>query len=137
MNDARSVATLLADGGSSISRLTLSSGEGRAAVISIEGPDVATLECHAGDFFEALREIRRELDARGVSLLVMGAREDVWASGMQRDMGAGLTIYLLSSAPKGSRPDTVGLLDPTDASAVATVERQDDYYRRWLEQPAE
>jgi hypothetical protein len=38
----------------------------------------------------------RALDPRGIRLAINGARRDAWSSGMQRDMGEGRVVYLLT-----------------------------------------
>src|SRR5579864_287175 len=47
----------------------------------------------AGDFFEAMCEIRRELEKQAVVLECYGASKNVYPSGMSRSMGMGLKAY--------------------------------------------
>jgi hypothetical protein len=75
------------------------------------------------DLFEALRELRRQLDPLGIRLGCNGVRRDTWASGMQRDMGGGTTVYLLIPGQPG-RPAQVDTLGPTALSQIGTVAEQ-------------
>jgi hypothetical protein len=48
------------------------------------------------DLFEALCNLRLELEKAGVRLCVAGARTDVYPSGVAREMGLGQVAYILS-----------------------------------------
>jgi hypothetical protein len=83
------------------------------------------------DLFEAVRALRRALDPLGIRLGVNGARRNAWASGMQRDMGEGRVVYLLSEGHR-RRPPQVSTLGPAPLADVGTVDEQDKQYARWL-----
>ena len=53
----------------------------------------------APDMFEALVRLRRQLEPDGLTVAVQGARRDTYPSGMARDMGGGMRVYVL-------RPDS-------------------------------
>lgn len=84
-------------------RLTLDDGAGR------------TWSGEAADQFEALRELRRRLDADSIVICVEGARRNSWASGMQRDMGSGMVCYQLTIPRGPGRPPQAHTLDPAPA----------------------
>jgi len=123
------VDALLADGRRVAAQVRMPwSGDFRAVMeVVIDG--LPAVKGEEQDYFEALRSVRRQLDPLGVKLLVNGARRDVWASGMARDMGAGLRVYLTGGAKPAER--LVDLLDPCDAALVGTVEEQDDFFCEW------
>jgi hypothetical protein len=77
----------------------------------------------APDMFEALVRLRRQLEPDGLRVAVQGARRDTWPSGMARDMGGGLKVYVLRSG-QHDRPDLVGTLDDAPAGQIATVDEQ-------------
>ena len=83
------------------------------------------------DFYEALRQVRRDLDQLGVLVLVNGARVDAWPSGLQRQQLCGRGLYLTASPDelKGQ----VRLLDPAELSEVGTVQEQDNAHERWAD----
>jgi hypothetical protein len=93
------------------------------------------LSVEAGDCFEGLRLIRRQLDRENLRLCCAGARRDVWSSGMQRDMGMGLTAYVLTVPRTEQRPPVVGIFDAAETDTVATVADQEAFYQEWLASP--
>jgi hypothetical protein len=96
-------------------------------------PDRAAIEVEAGDFFQALRLIRTELESDDIRLRCAGARRDVWASGMQRDMGMGLRAYILTIPRTANRPEEVSIRDPAPDELLGTVAEQEQFFRDWLE----
>jgi hypothetical protein len=95
---------------------------------------------HAGHFyqeshnyFDALIELRKELEPLQIKLLCFGARKDVWASGMQRDMGAGRSAYLLSADGEGRKPEQ-SIFDYASPDKIGTVSEQRNNADGWLEQ---
>ena len=104
----------------------------RWAGVHLSSPTVGELQMWSGDFFEALRQVRRELDLAGVLVQVNGARVDPWPSGLQSSMYLASGLYLF--AP-GSQEGQVRLLDPAELSQVGTVAEQDDYRDRRVGQP--
>ena len=53
----------------------------------------------ADDFFDALRQIRLELETQNAMILCNGARIDAYPSGMSRQMSLGLIVYLNQMGP--------------------------------------
>jgi hypothetical protein len=103
---------------------------GRGWTLTLTGLD-RTWSADGPDLFEALRNLRRQLDPLDVRLGCNGARRDAWASGMQRDMGEGRLVYLLVAGQAG-RPVQVDTLGPASLKDVGTVTEQDAYHTRWL-----
>jgi hypothetical protein len=75
--------------------------------------------------------LRNSLDRHGILLGVNGARRNAWASGMQRDMGEGRAVYLLTLGSHG-RPPSVRTLDAAPLGEVATNAEQEEFYQQWL-----
>jgi hypothetical protein len=75
------------------------------------------------------------LDGEDILIGVAGARPNVWASGMQRDMGSGFSAYVLTIPQPPGRPPTVPTLEPTPCTEVGTIVEQDDFQRRWHAHP--
>jgi hypothetical protein len=100
-----------------------------ACFIELQAEGVGKFSKHSNDYFGALIKVRRELEAKGIRLLCWGARKDVWPSGMQRDMGAGMTAFQLledgtnnpdaRSIFEFAAPETVGTVDEQKANAEA------------------
>jgi hypothetical protein len=53
------------------------------------------------DMFEALVRLRRQLEPDGLMVAVQGSRRDTYPSGMARDMGGGLQVYLMRPGLRG------------------------------------
>ena len=85
----------------------------------------------APDMFEALVRLRRQLEPDGLMVAVQGARRDTYPSGMARDMGGGMQVYVLRPAQK-DHPDLVGTLDDAPAGQIATVSEQLASAEVWL-----
>ena len=94
------------------------------------------MERQGPDLFEALRTLRAKLDQEEILLGCNGARPNAWASGMQRDMGEGKTVYLCELERRG-RPPEARALDAAPLDEVATVSEQDAFHARWLASRAE
>lgn len=104
----------------------------RSYFIACPAPDGSTLSVEGTDVFSCLLDLRRQLEARGVWLCCNGSRRDAWASGMQRDMGRGMSVYLLEGVEKGVRPPQVRTLDAALCEHVVSVEDQIAWYDSWL-----
>ena len=84
------------------------------------------------DIFSALRSLMLDLERSNGRIGVQGALPHAWASGMQRDMGDGRSVYLLSLPRKSGRPPSIRTLDPAPLDEVGTTVDQDDFQRRWM-----
>jgi hypothetical protein len=102
--------------------------DGQNHIVQASGP-WGIIAAKAPDAFSALGDIRQRLEVEGWLLAVAGARRDTFPSGMARDQGGGLRVYVL----KQGQP-AVELVD-TFADAplelVATVAEQEVAYEDW------
>jgi hypothetical protein len=98
--------------------------------IVLDGP-VGTINGAGNDLFEALQEIRRELELRGWLVAVQGARKDTYPTGMVRDMIGARRVYVLQLGSNAEREWLVDIFADADVESLATVEQQKDYYRDW------
>lgn len=106
--------------------------DGRDACLSLEAPETSlSAEACGRDLFDALQQLRRQLEPLGWYPLCNGARIDCYPSGMARDMGGARLVYELTIGQAG-RPALVGLFEPAPAAKVGTVADQDTYYQQWL-----
>jgi len=106
--------------------------DGREACLSLDAPETGlSAEARGRDLFDALQQLRRQLEPQGWYPLCNGARVDCYPSGMARDMGGARSIYALAIGQAG-RPALVGLFEPAPPEKVATVADQDAFYQRWL-----
>jgi hypothetical protein len=86
----------------------------------------------APDVFEALVRLRRQLEPDGLMIAVQGARRDTYPSGMARDMGGGMKVYVLRPGLRGRREDLVGTLDDAPPDELGTVDEQRAFHDTWI-----
>lgn len=98
--------------------------------LTLVAPD-RTWTANGTDLFDALMNLRDQLDEMQIRLCCNGARRNAWASGMQRDMGGGREVYLLELDRPG-RPLEAETLGDAPCDQVATVREQKDFYADWL-----
>jgi hypothetical protein len=99
--------------------------------LSFELPD-RKLNARAGDYFEALAAIRRELEKDDIFLNCYGASRNVYPSGMGRDMGAGLRAYKLTVGKHATMEDLVFIFDTGADVEPCSVLEQRDFFEMWL-----
>lgn len=85
----------------------------------------------APDMFEALVRLRRQLEPDGLMVAVQGARRDAYPSGMARDMGGGLRVYVLCLGQRARPDDLVETLDDAPSGQIATVDEQRAFAEAW------
>jgi hypothetical protein len=90
----------------------------------------------AGDLFEALVTVRRQLEQQGVLLGCNGCRRNVYPSPMLRQAGQGRRAYVLTLPRTATKPPTVDIFERApDLSTVVTVVEQRKWFERWLAAP--
>jgi hypothetical protein len=91
------------------------------------------LEVVNGDYFEAFSCIREKLEAEGLRPFCYGASQNVYPSGMSRDMGGGLRAYKLTLGQPGRIADLVDIFSTGPDAMPVPVAEQREFYSRWLE----
>ena len=81
--------------------------------------------------FEALVRLRRQLEPDGLTIAVQGSRRDTYLSGMARDMGGGMQVYIMRPGLPGRREDLVKTLDDASPDQIATVDEQRAFAEAW------
>jgi hypothetical protein len=89
------------------------------------------IDVGAGDMFEALVRIREQLEPQGWLVAVQGSRLDTYPSGMQRDMGGGLSVYVIRIGEPVRLEDVVDTFAEADPSLLATVDAQRRHAADW------
>lgn len=85
--------------------------------------------------FEALVRLRRQLEPDGLIVAVQGARRDTYPSGMARDMGGGMQVYVMRPGLGARLEDLVKTLDDAPPDQMATVDEQRAFAEAWRAQP--
>ncbi|MEU7023115.1 hypothetical protein ABZ990_20975 [Streptomyces sp. NPDC046203] len=106
---------------------------GEECRLDLVSPHGARWSAMGGDLFEALENVRLQIEPLGYLLLCNGARVDAHPSGMSRDMSGGRTLYLLEK--KGVARKHVFIFDHADPTVVGTVAEQREFYEAWLRIP--
>jgi hypothetical protein len=123
-------------------RLTSTTGDSQSEFVAQEddnGEDcVLTIHYHAGqitahasDFFEAMCQIRKQLEVAGWRPVCYGSSLNVYPSGMARDMGSGLKAYRLELGRPATMADLVSIFDTGPDVNPSSVEEQKNFFERW------
>lgn len=78
----------------------------------------------AMDMFESLVRLRCQLEPDGWMIAVQGARRDTYPSGMARDMGGGMKVYVMRPGHHASMDDLVETLADAPVEQLGTVAEQ-------------
>lgn len=80
------------------------------------------------DLLDAFNQLRSFIEKNGFLILVNGARINVWASGMLRDMSNGISTYVLE---ENGNQHIVNIFDPC-VSDIVEFEEQKKFHNNWL-----
>ena len=84
------------------------------------------------DLFEALCNLRKYLEPKGLRVLCNGSRVDAFPSEMSRQMGGGRRLYILKMGQPAQEDSLVDMFDMACDGKVGTVAEQEEYFKRWL-----
>ena len=84
------------------------------------------------DFWHALIQVRKELEAVGYLPALAGACENVSMSHMMADMGRGVRAYVIELGKQAHFNHTVDTFDQNLVGKLATVEAQAAFKERWI-----
>jgi hypothetical protein len=83
------------------------------------------------DFFDALLSIRRlHLEPEGLIPFCYGSSINAWPSGMARDMGSGLSVYLMEVGRPSAGPP-VSIFDAGAEVVPSLVKDQEEFAQEW------
>ena len=108
----------------------------RLFVLTLHIPGKQAISANERDYFESFCKIRRQLEPQGLIPLCIGARRDVYPTGMSRQMGGGLRadIHKMNIRSSANDPvDLVYIFAPAPRELVTTVAEQRDYFKDWVE----
>ena len=91
------------------------------------------IEASADDYFDALRQIRLNLDTERLIPFCYGASLNVFPSGMSRSMGSGLKAYRLTVGHPALTKDLVSIFDSGHDVIPASVANQKQYFDDWIQ----
>lgn len=85
----------------------------------------------ADNFFEALVELRKELENQGIKLLCKGCCLNVYPSAMLLGMGAGRKAYALTLGEQAKRSSLVDIFEPCELKEYASIDEQQNFFNKW------
>lgn len=88
---------------------------------------------YADNFFDALLELRKELEELSIHLLCKGCSKTVYPSAMQLNMGSGRQAYDLILGKQASSSMMVDIFEICEENEYASVEEQYAYFLNWTE----
>ncbi len=106
--------------------------KGEPCRIQLYGEHVELTHFEGEDLFVCLTNIRLELEKKGFLVACNGAREDVYPSGMSRQMSLGSVAYITSLGNPTQRKNLVNIFEPTLVDKVTSVGAQKEYHEKWL-----
>ena len=118
-------------------------GESGTLIVEERGDDCClkfnyrgkTSESCALDFFEALCNIRLELEREKLIPLCYGSSLNVYPSAMGRDMGLGLKAYRMKMGCHVTRADLVDIFSSGSDVIPAYVSQQREFFEEWVHTP--
>jgi hypothetical protein len=131
MANEQHLVQLASGGACSQGVFTLEEGEGDLCRLRLQHAG-GELTVEAFDYFEALCQIRRELEKSGWRPVCYGGSKSVYPSGMCRDMGRGLKAYRLQLGRPARLEDLVGIFESGPDVEPASVEEQRAFHDLWM-----
>lgn len=86
----------------------------------------------AENYFYALLELRKKLEAQNIKILCKGASRNVYPSPMILSMGEAIKAYQLTMGKQARMSDLVNIFAPCEVDEYATIEEQLIFYNDWL-----
>ncbi|MCM1232782.1 MAG: hypothetical protein NC489_21860 [Ruminococcus flavefaciens] len=90
------------------------------------------LEEKADNYFDALINLRKELEERNIKLLCKGCCRNVYPSGMLLSMGTGRNAYTLIFGKHAKMDSLVDIFDSCSMDEYATLDEQLEYFENWI-----
>jgi hypothetical protein len=86
----------------------------------------------ASDYFEAMCQVRNQLEVDGWRPVCYGSSRNVYPSGMCRGMGLGLKAYRLQLGRSAVKADLVKIFDTGLDVEPSSVDEQRQFWNDWL-----
>ncbi len=85
----------------------------------------------ADNFFEALIEIRKELEEKDIKLLCKGCCLNVYPSAMLLNMGSGIKAYELTLNEQAKMSSLVNIFESCELEEYASISEQYNFFNKW------
>lgn len=110
---------------------TIELTENEDSVETIFKSNDLVIEKKSLNYFDALIEIRKELEKRKIKLLCKGCARNVYPSGMMLSMGMGRKAYTLIIGEQAKMNSTVDIFAPCSIEEYGTIEQQILFFDKW------
>ncbi|MCV3209338.1 hypothetical protein OHD62_23305 [Mesorhizobium sp. YC-39] len=90
------------------------------------------IEAEEDDYFEALFQIRQQLEVDGLLPFCYGASANVYPEGMVMEMSRGLTVCKVKMGQPPQRTDLVNIFDDGYDVVPVFVHMQQQFWDAWL-----
>jgi len=100
--------------------------------IEVRSMSIGVRSFFGNNLFEALVELRLELERQNRLLLCNAARKDCYPSRMSLEMGGGRQVYLFTSGIQAKKEDLVDAFGAATVDQVCTVVAQRANYENWI-----
>ena len=95
--------------------------------LELDGSTVA--QGKSGSYFNALLQLRKRLEERDAIVLCWGARQRVWPTGIQNDMGAGLAASIRNEDGTAAG-EKKWIFEPIEPEVASSVNDQIEFAKR-------
>lgn len=99
--------------------------------------DGQNIRAKSENFFEALVDLRKELEKRSMQILCNGTAEIVYPSPMQLSMGTGRVAYKQYLGQQARMADVVDIFECDESLCFVKINEQSEYHKKWLQSIAE
>lgn len=100
--------------------------------IELTAPGIPKLTSKNRDLFECLIDLRKELVKYSCRPLCNGARLNIHASSMSREICGGEVAYILQLGKQAKREDVVNIFEYAEPHLIASVDEQQKFYHNWI-----
>lgn len=85
----------------------------------------------ADNHFDALLELRKDLEKMGIKLLCKGCCENVYPSAMMFDMGNTRKAYTLNLGESAKKSSLVDIFDECYIEEYVSIKEQQNFFNKW------
>lgn len=93
--------------------------------------DEKKISCKSANFFDALLDLRKELEKTDIIIMCNGAAENVYPSPMQQSMGSGRVAYKQFLGQKAKIADVVDIFECDESLNFVNIDKQLKFNIEW------
>jgi hypothetical protein len=101
-------------------------------IIEFTALDIPKMILKNRDLFECLIDLRKELVKFRYRPLCNGARLNIHASSMSREICGGEMAYIIHMGEQARREDVVNIFEYAEPDLIVSVSEQQEFYHNWV-----